>query len=765
MAACLGLPSSTYSQITANLNKNIQSLYFWPQAAKDVLTNLFNISLWRNTSHNLENTVDIAEDFIGINIATSEDPLCDDYLLDRLQELKIRHVRMDFSYCSFNSYAERLLNRLIEENYAVMLDLLPPLAEAEMMLRDVAVQDRWRAFIGEVFHVYGQTVEIFEIGNTPNRGRWSGFDARGYLQAWEIACQESDKYQLQLAGPNISDFEPLYNTLFLSSMARITRAPEIHTDNLFVERVIEPEAYDHRVLGRWASKLLRLNLVKKARILQRIGDKYNIQKTICTYKCWTTKRLNRLFDSPQDKKADYLIRYLVLATVSGSLSRVYWGPLICSRDGLIDDQTEDYPDIDQVSFYREVRGKVDDFIITPSFHALKFVVAKLRNTRCLNAFNEDNGLSHFVFKPQNGEQFHLCWCRDGLVLPLSYIYTPEQLTNAIFSDASGQQLFDVEVASEHPLIIEFSESSARQIPDRKTLRGIPNLYREHTVFLSSSQWQSTPWHNEHWQGAFTNRRENMHGELGDSLSPSQLVKMPELQVLRDARNRLWNIEHPFKPGQHLTVKLNRVRGLKRLSYRFQSSKGKRHWNTACEMLHRGVKTPTPIAFYERHNNSGVENSYYICDFLADAYSARQVFAAFRQGEDLYRGLNKQQWFDKLTAFISNMHNHRIIHRDLSVGNLLLQEDDEGQTQPYVIDIGRASCGHKRQLSARQRLKDLMRICYKLDWSDRELFMASYCSHSRKISPIYWRLALLYYDIKQGGKKGLKGHRKKRHRVG
>lgn len=743
------------------MNKNIRSLYFWPQAAQAVLANLFNISIWRDTSHKLEQAVDILDDFVGINIATSEDPECDDYLLTKLEELGIRHVRMDFSYCSFNSHAERLLNRLIEEDYSVMLDLFPPLPEAEMMLRDEMVQNRWRDFISDVFRRYGDDVEIFEIGNTPNRGRWSGFDARGYLQAWEIACQESEHFTLSLAGPNISDFEPLYNILFLAAMIRVAKPPEIHTDNLFVERVIEPEAYDHRVLGRWATDFLKLNLIKKARILQRLGNKYGIPKTICTYKCWTTKRLNRLFGFPQDKKVDYLVRYLVLATVSGALARVYWGPLICSRDGLIDDQTEDYPDIDQVSFYRKVRGEVANFTVTPSFHALKFIVSKLRNVRCIQAISDDNGLSHFVFESAHKQQFHLCWCRDGLVLPLSLIYQPAQLTGAKFFDACGGSVSDISVASEHPLIIEFDVNSNSRIPDRNTLQSLPNLHREHTVFLSSSKWQSMPWQNQHWRGAFTHQKDLPESALGDKLNPSQLVRMPEIQVLRDTRNRLWNIEHPSGEKQKLTVKLNRVRGLKRLSYRFQLSKGKRHWNTACEMLRRGIQTPTPIAFYERHQNSGIENSYYICEFVPAAFSTRNVFAAFRQGESSYRGLNKQQWFEKLTEFICNMHNRRVIHRDLSAGNLLLQENDTGEIQPYLIDIGRATFKNKRRLTSKQRLIDLMRICYKLDWSDRELFMTCYCEHYRKISAMLWRLSLFYYDVKQGTKKRLKGHRKKR----
>jgi hypothetical protein len=48
------------------------------------------------------------------------------------------------------------------------------------------------------------------------------------------------------------------------------------------------------------------------------------------------------------------VRYLALAASSGALRRVYWGPLICSRDGLVDDGVEGYPEIDQDSHYESV---------------------------------------------------------------------------------------------------------------------------------------------------------------------------------------------------------------------------------------------------------------------------------------------------------------------------------------------------------------------------------------------------------------------------
>ncbi|MEH6571530.1 MAG: hypothetical protein V7709_20775, partial [Halioglobus sp.] len=173
-----------------------------------------------------------------------------------------------------------------------------------------------------------------------------------------------------------SDFEPFYNASILAYMGRFGRTPRVHTDNLFVERVIEPEAYDHRVFGRLATHWLKLNLLKKARILQLIGADNGATELMCTYKCWTSKRLARRSPWPDQKRVDYLVRYLALATASGALRRVYWGPLICARDGLISDQVDAYPVIDQVSYYQKVRGELSNFTINSGFSALAHAVKR-----------------------------------------------------------------------------------------------------------------------------------------------------------------------------------------------------------------------------------------------------------------------------------------------------------------------------------------------------------------------------------------------------
>ena len=109
-----------------------------------------------------------------------------------------------------------------------------------------------------------------------------------------------------------------------------------------------------------------------------------------------------------------------------------------------------------------------------------------------------------------------------------------------------------------------------------------------------------------------------------------------------------------------------------------------------------------------------------------------------------------------------MHNRQIVHRDLSSGNLLLARNAAGDIVPMVIDIGRAWVwrGPGSRLRERHRLQDLIRIAYKLDWRDREAFMAAYEDHyGRAFSPL-WRLPFHYYDNKQRLKKALKGKRKK-----
>jgi hypothetical protein len=288
------------------------------RALADVLT---RIPRWLRQQPTPQAATEIPTDFLGVNVAPGRSAEIDDYTLAQLRDLGITRVRMDMSYCGMPGPAQQLLDRLLAEGHQVMLNVFPPREVAAQLHRDAAAQQRWRDFLESVFTAYAGHVALFEIGNTPNRGKWSGFSARSFLQAWSIAVTVAEGHEVQLAGPNVSDFEPLYSAVFLKLMASLGRGPDTHTNNLFVERVVEPEAYDHRVLGRLFTRIARINLIKKARILRDIGAEHQCPELICTYTCWTNKRLARRNRQPSLKAADYLVRYRCIGPVLAARQR------------------------------------------------------------------------------------------------------------------------------------------------------------------------------------------------------------------------------------------------------------------------------------------------------------------------------------------------------------------------------------------------------------------------------------------------------------
>jgi len=731
----------------------------WLRMIKEIIAGLWRSRLWLNIASTPSSLVTINNNFFGINIATSADPACDDYIIQALQELGIKHIRMDFSYDSFDSHGERLLDRILATDIDVMLDIFPPKDDASMMHLEQLVMQRWQQFVNRVFDSYHDKVAIFEIGNTSNRKTWSGFKPLPYLKAWEIARPLADRYALTIAGPNVSDFEPIYNIAYLKEMQRSHSVPTIHTDNLFVERVIEPEAYDHRVLGRWATTLLRLNLIKKARIIDIIGKYLGCSQTFCTYTDWTVKRLGRRNIDPEQKQADYLTRYLILAAASGALDRVYWGPLLCSRDGIIDcgSDWESYPKIDNVSYYQSVRGEVSAFRKRPAFYALKYLLTRLNDAHCIQAVSADNGINHFIFANSKQQEFHITWCRDGYAVPLMQIY-PAGLYDANFYTLLGEKYTeDPLCVTEQALFIDSSPNTTTVRPQPRLINNLPNLMTENIAapIPNTSKKQFTLFQNEEWTGAIIVDPSCSAEEMGEKLLPETIEDAPIVKVLRDTRNKIWNIETTVGT---MTIKLNRAQGIKKFSYRFQDSKAKRHWNNATTMLRHGINTPQPIAFFERHQRKGIEHNYYITQFLENTFSARDVFASINNGESHLRGIKHNELLKVIGECICQMHNVAILHRDLSSGNILLTIDN-GEAKPYFIDIGRAKI--LKELTTRQRMIDLMRICFKLSWADREQLISYYNAHLGREVATWWRWAVRYYIFKQRSKRFIKGKFKKR----
>lgn len=663
---------------------------------------------------------------------------------------------MDFTYDSFGSDAEHLLNRVIAEGFTVLLDLLPPKEDAALLASDSAAQQRWKDFVARVNNNYGKSVACFEIGATPNRSKWSGFDIESYLAAWTIAYQQFDDADNLLAGPNVSDFEPLTNITLLAKMFKQGTIPNTHTDNLFVERVIEPEAHDHRVFGRLLSNIFKLNLVKKARIYRELSDRYSSRRTVCTYTDWTSKRLARFSDTPEEKKVDYLIRYLVITATSNALDQVFWGPLICHRDGIIDDGATDYPEIDNVSFYKEVRGKYEQLEIRPAFHALGHTIRQLSDSHCTQAINAENGIHHFSFKKNDGTELHMAWVRDRHVLPLKVLYSQQQLNEANFINATGQSYSSPVVSlSENPVFIQFDSPQKLSLsPSQIKQLDLPST----PIYASIDKVGFVPYQIDDWNGAVAIKHGEPALEKIGKMLPESLLSMPQLSVHRDQRNKVWSCKNPVNLDETIVIKQNRATGIRKISYYFKASKGERHWNNASEMIRRGIKSPMPIAYFEQTKKAAIRHNYYVCEYVSDAFSARDALTAFSQGEQHYAGFSKQAVFNALAHYACKMHNRKIIHNDLSGGNLLMTKTDDNQIEVTAIDIGRATVldPKGKKVTQKMRLIDLCRLCYKLDWPNRNLFMQTYFKEFGQEFDSGWERPLSNYDRKQKTKRKIKG---------
>lgn len=723
----------------------VSLLMFWPRTLLSYARLVADRKFWSSIPDGFSAPVSVPREFFGINVAAGETSAHDDYVIARLRELGITHVRLQFTYSSFGASTERLLLRILDEGFEVLLDLVPPF-DAARQLESGQGLARWKQFVQDVFSAFSPRVGIFEIGSTSNRARWSGCSYRGYLRMWRIARECAQGYSIKLAGPNVSDFDPAYNIGMLSWMSRLGGVPDIDTDNLFVERAIEPEAFDLRKGGRLAAKVLKLDLVRKAGVLKAISSRFGIRNTYCTHVCWSSKRLRRWNGDPAQKKADYLVRHLVIAAASGSFDHVYWGPLIGHSDGLIDDATEAYPQTERVTHYERIGGHIESYRPEPAFYALRNVVSQLSGARFERGALAHNGLCVFEFVGSDGSSLHVAWTRDATVVPVDLLF---HRIGAAF-DCEGRPRDRLVTLCERPVFL-------RQAALKIGFEEIENLVpaARGARFASVARVDFVPWQNTIWRGAIALEPGQDVEPRAQALQPLHLETLPADPLLRDKRNRVWCAREPFDAREKWVIKRIRVRGAKRFFYRFRSSKAERNWNNAGRMLRLGLATPMPVAYFERKHAGSVADSYYVCRFVECLFSARQSFEALRAGSDRFAGASREEILDAAARYVHHMHRRGIVHRDLSSGNLLFTRDEHGALNGTAVDVGRARFISGRPLNQRERFHDLMRICYKLDWPNRRALLDRYFRLWQTPVPALSAVPLAYYDWKHRIKPMLK----------
>lgn len=742
------------------------------QVIRDGLTYILRGGLYIKNGHLPVAQQAIPDDFIGVCVASNANPATDDYVVQQLQALGINRVRLDLTYGDLTRDNSRFLRRLIAEKLAITLHLVQPFDAAKNMHLKTE-QAIWRQFLSEVLDVFATQIQAIEFGNTINRKRWSGYTFDGFLQAWAIAHTEINVHGVTLIGPNIQDFEPFYNISLLKTLKKRNQLPDIHSDNLFAERATEPERFDHRVFKYQWARVFKYNLIKKARILQKIGQDFGVKYTASSVAFWAIYRIQRYLPDGLQKQADYAARYFLLLAASGSLTYSNWGALICQREGLISDGlTEaDYPDLERVAYYKNVDGELKNYQHYPSFNAVKTVANFIQGAQYIAPISTANGLEihHFA---KDHQHFHAAWTINGKAACLSEIYSAEVLQTAKMISRDGDVFTQKpDLITESPIYLVWENAAPAT---RKSA-----LAKDVAIHSHVADLQYVEFKDGDWQGLVLAKDKQDAQLIIQKLHPNNLQAPNKDGALRHARNAIWAIADPRfenvnsnaqETAKQLTIKQPvKMYPHKAFLDRFKPSKAQRSWNGAMELMRRGIATAQPVAYFEKVGDTTLKQNFYVCEFVPADANIGQIFSAYARGESEFLGLKPEVVYTQLAVYCHAMHSRGIHFRDLSGGNILVNFDPKNGLSHFqqihqklsfsLIDTARIH-SYNQGIALNLRIADLTRACHKLHWAGRVRFMQIYLGLSGMQFTWQNRLQFLLYDLKVSlkrtiGRKGIK----------
>lgn len=189
----------------------------------------------------------------------------------------------------------------------------------------------------------------------------------------------------------------------------------------------------------------------------------------------------------------------------------------------------------------------------------------------------------------------------------------------------------------------------------------------------------------------------------DAIShPEELWTRPEAELLPGKRNRVGAVRIGLSSGlnRDIVVKEFSSRGIVRLKSLLQPSKAVRAWRGALALSNKGLGTASPAGYLEKRKRRLVERSFF---FAARIEGAEEIRVLFRS----LQAARLERLLSELGAFLSECHDHGILHRDLSDGNVLVKKDDSGRTSFFLLDTNRVRV--RRKLGGFCGSKNLIRL--------------------------------------------------------
>jgi serine/threonine protein kinase len=149
------------------------------------------------------------------------------------------------------------------------------------------------------------------------------------------------------------------------------------------------------------------------------------------------------------------------------------------------------------------------------------------------------------------------------------------------------------------------------------------------------------------------------------------------ELIHDARNQLKSLQFQ---GETLIVKSFKVPHLlNKIVYSFfRQSKAEKSYVFAEKI---GKFTAEAIAYVECSRYGLISNSYFIAKHYEFDFDIRRPLLELDFAD-------RALIFKSFAAFVYQLHQHNILHLDLSPGNILIKRDETGQYQFKIVDINR-----------------------------------------------------------------------------
>jgi len=691
----------------------------------------------------------LAPDFWGFCLAVPRDASQCEQILTLVRESRVGAVRLDFTYGQCFDSALSLLQGLRALKVEVLLHLVPPLREGQQFPQADAL-DRWRAFMekshqtfeGYFFEGY---FEALEIGSTINRAKWSGYHLAGFLAMWQIAHAYCHTHKITLVGPNVTDFEPQYNAGTLGVLKGRNQLPDVHSNNLFAERSVEPEDADHKILGYEFRNLHGYDLRKKMSLITEIAKRNGVQRNWSTCAFWTVPRIARILARPEEQMADYLVRYYLLCISHGGFERIFWGPLVSYREGLVDDGTEDRSssdDRDVVALYDMYPGTHEQWRPRPAFGALRNIILQLSGFHYVAPLCSHRGLEIHEFRRQD-EVCWVAWTMNGRLARVRDCMDAsslDALEEVVARDGDAHEDCP-DFISESPLYFHWKNGISPKI--NKRAKCLPEV----VAARPPKGMQYYEFQSERWQGILLARSQEEARALSDSLQPESVGAQQEAASLRKSRNAIWTVADPRDPeGVVVIKKPNRIAWHKRILDRKKPSKALRSWNGTSELMRRGIETPRVVAYFESRQKSDMLENWFICEHVEGGLSVREFFSRFANGETLVEGFTLEAFSKELIPFVLDMHMTNIFFRDLAGGNVLVELSREHGIRFSLIDTARVKCP-LFGLKIRHRIEDMKRLTNKLNNAQQLYVMELYLGKLGRSFTMRQKFSFKLYAIK------------------